>query len=253
MSSPNRGRGRGRGRGSGQPDESASGSGQTDEMPLDKWKTWDDFCDWFWVGSNGNDLIKKLNASKKRVDFIRREKYRPVVYCIVLNDGQFPGKTKDETKTEVQWKLCKVGFTQVDTATGTNNRMEDVRKKICSKYESKREGQKASPSVLFVLSIGAVDTTPYLQTEKRIREAVGWPIGKKLAKENGLPCSTEWVLTTQAFIEKIKESIDQKKKEGTADPIDLFKTLKYRDPKAQNPKPPSEWLDEKQTTVGKFT
>ncbi len=199
-----------------------------------------EFVEWFWNGTNGNQLIKELNTgSFHRTDYIRREKDRPTVYCIGLNDGQFPGKNGS-----IQRKLCKVGFTHVDTTTGTNNRMEDVMKKICSKYESKRPDRKASAGVLFVLSIGAVDTTPYLETEKRIRAAVGWPINKGLAKELGLPCSTEWVLTTQAFIDKIKASIIEKKEE---DPIDLFKTLKYR-----GPKPPSVWLDENGTVV-KFT
>lgn len=233
QSSPSRGRG--------QTDESGSGSVKTDETPLDI--NWDDFCDWFWIGSNGNDLIKKLNARKKG---------RPVVYCIVLNDGQFPGKSKDKTKTgatrEVQWKLCKVGFTHVDTTKETSNRMEDVMRKIrCSnvKYETKREGRKAS--VLFKLSIGAVDTTPYLETENRIREAIGWPIDKKLAKEFGLPCSTEWVLTTQAFIYGMIEALKAMKEKGTSDPIDLFKELKYH-----GPIPPSKWLDEKKKTVVTF-
>ena len=257
MSSPGGRRGRGRGHGAG-------GSGQIDEIPLDQWQTWDEFCKWFWNGSNGNNLIKKLNGSSqnKSNDSIRREKFRPTVYCIVLNDGQFPGQSVEKTET-VQWKLWKVGFTHVDTTTGTNNRMEVVKNEVCRKYKDNKrkkaeekqkkeekeaggkpkeeeevEEEEVDAGVLFVLPIGAVDTTPFSETEERIRMAVGWPIHKHLAKIIGLPCSTEWVLTTQTFINEIINKIKEEKdkSEGTADQIDLFKALKFN---KTGTKPPS--------------
>ena len=263
MSNPGRSRGGGGGGGHG-----AGGSGQTDKIP--QWTTWDEFCKWFWNGSNGNNLIKKLNGSSQNTsnDSIRREKFRPTVYCIVLNDGQFPGKSVEMTETErtkeVQWKLCNVGFTHVDTTTGTNNRMEVVKNEVCRKYKDNKrkkaeekqkkekkgdggtpkeeeeveeeEEEKVDAGVLFVLPIGAVDTTPFSETAERIRKAVGWPVRKDLAKTIGLPCSTEWVLTTQAFIDKIKKEIDEKKKDRTGDLIDLFKNLKF------NKTPPTDRL-----------
>jgi len=165
-------------------------------------KTREEFVKWFWSGTNGNQLIKELNFSPFHgEDFIRREKERPTIYCIVLNEGSFPGK-----EGKVQWKLCHVGFTHFNTATGTNNRMEQVKEVI-------KSSRKAGAGVLFVLPIGAVDVTTFSDTEKRIRNAVGRPIHKDLAKKLGLPCSTEWVLTTQQFIdliharkEKLKDS-----------------------------------------------
>lgn len=194
------------------------GTGKT-EWP----KTREEFVKWFWFGVNGNELIKELNCSNVYGnDFIRREIERPTIYGIVLNDGSFPLK-----EGGVQWRLCKVGFTHVSTAPGTQNRMEQVQAQIKGKYES-RKGRKVGGSVLFVLPIGAVDVTTFSDTEKRIRNAVGWPIHKNLAKKLKLPCSTEWVLTTQQFINKIKGEIKRLKVESTTDCIDLFKDLKFR-------------------------
>ena len=185
-------------------------------------KTREEFIKWFWSGTNGNDLIKELNCSESHKDnYIRREIERPTIYCIVLNDGSFPGK-----EGKVQWKLCKVGFTHVSTAEGSHNRMEQVQAEIEKKYKSKI-AQKAAAPVLFVLPIGAVDVTTFSVTEKRIRNAVGLPIHKDLAKKLGLPCSTEWVLTTQKFIDKIKERKEELQGKGSTDLIDLFKTLKF--------------------------
>lgn len=69
--------------------------------------------------------------------------------------------------------------------------MEQVQAEIKRKYESKSNDRKAEAAVLFVLPIGAVDVTTFSDTEKRIRNAVGWPIHKDVAKKLGLPCSTE--------------------------------------------------------------
>lgn len=193
------------------------GTGKT-EWP----KTREEFVKWFWLGVNGNELIKELNCSKVYGnDYIRREIERPTIYGIVLNDGSFPRK-----EGGVQWRLCKVGFTHVSTARGTQNRMEQVQAQIKGKYES-RKGRKVGGSVLFVLPIGAVDVTTFSDTEERIRNAVGWPIHKNLAKKLKLPCSTEWVLTTQQFINKIIAEIKRLKVESTTDCIDLFKNLKF--------------------------
>jgi len=186
-------------------------------------KTREEFVTWFWTGTNGNELIKELNRSKSHADdYIRREKERPTIYCIVLNDGSFPGK-----EGKVQWKLCKVGFTHVSTAKGSQNRMEQVQAEIERKYESNGD-RKAEAAVLFVMPIGAVDVSTFSDTEKRIRNAVGWPIHKGLAKKLGLPCSTEWVLTTQQFIDQIKVRKEKLKAKGNTDLIDLFKEFKFK-------------------------
>ncbi|XP_015774919.1 PREDICTED: uncharacterized protein LOC107353109 [Acropora digitifera] len=188
----------------------------------------EEFVKWFWSKTNGNELIKDLNrydARKRGNDYIRREKERPMIYGIVLNDDSFPG-TKEG---DVEWKLCKVGFTHVNTAPGSQNRMEQVQAQIESKYELKRKGRKAETGLVFVLAIGAVDVTTFSDTEKRIRNATGWPIRKDVVKNLQLPCSTEWVLTTQQFIKEVKKQIDSQRDAGTADVIDLFKKLKFKD------------------------
>ena len=186
-------------------------------------KTRDEFLEWFWSGTNGNGLIKELNSCEFHGgDYIRREKERPIIYGVVLNDGSFPGK-----EDSVQWKLCKVGFTHVSTAEGTQNRMKQVQAEI-KKKRTERTGREADAAVFFVLPIGAMDVTPFSDTEKRIRNAVGSPLHKDLAKKLGLPYSTEWVLTTQQFINQIRKGIKDLKAECSADLINLFKNLKFK-------------------------
>ena len=98
---------------------------------------------------------------------------------------------------------------------------------IRDRYKSTRKDKELS-SVLFVMSIGAVDVTKFSDTEKRIRNAIGWPIVKDLVNKLNLPCPTEWVLTTQQFINKITKEIDRRlTSTGSTDLIDLFKELKF--------------------------
>lgn len=205
----------------------SSGKGKNPVRAQEWPSTREEFVKWFWSGRNGNDLIKELNKSEFHGDdYIRREKERPTVYCIVLNDSTFPGKDGN-----VEWKLCNVGFTHYNnTARGTGNRMEQVQAEVERKYnDSKRGVRKARAAVLFRLPVGAVDTTTFSDTEKRIRNAVGLPLHKDVAKKLNLSCSRGWVLTTQQFIDMIKAKIKEPK--GSADPIDLFKDLKFNPPK----------------------
>ena len=96
-------------------------------------------------------------------------------------------------------------------------------------------------STIFVLRIGAVDTTPYRFTENRIREKVGKRLCKRKAMELNLPNPTEWVLTTQKHIYEIVKKKNEKAnavKEGMAgDVIDFFKEI-------QGPPPPPAKLKE---------
>ena len=87
--------------------------------------------------------------------------------------------------------------------------------------------KEAGVGVLFVLPIGAVDTSKFSDTEKRIRRKVGIPIHKDKATELGLPFSTEWVLTTQTHINSITTKKEALLDKGSADLIDLFKGLKF--------------------------
>ena len=176
------------------------------------------FVSWFWDGSNGNELIEIINSRKygrTRPETIRRVQHMPHIYCIVLNNYKTPGKSKDG---KVQWRYCKVGYTEIDTTTGTNNRMEQVLNDI------KKE---MYPSVLFVLDISPTDSGKIRDIEKRIRNDIGWPVNPSLMENLGLPNKTEWVLTTQSFIYKIKTKIDDIKKEKKAT-TELFKNLKFR-------------------------
>lgn len=61
------------------------------------WIEWlvirEEFMKWFWLGKNGNELIKELNCSMFcREGYICWEKERLIIYGIVLNDGYFFGR-----------------------------------------------------------------------------------------------------------------------------------------------------------------
>lgn len=174
------------------------------------------FPQWFWSGTNGNDLIRELNKyalkEKKGEDRIRREKDYPCVYGIAVNNF---------LKGDQNWKLVKVGFTHKSIAKDSNNRMEQLTKQIKSEL-------KLTAVILFALRIGSVDTTPFHETETRIRNKVGKPIKEGKAKEFKLPVPTEWVLTTDEHIKKIKKAIDKIKKmeiDAAPDLIDAFKNI----------------------------
>lgn len=202
----------------------------------------DVFLKWFWEGTNGNELIRELNsyAQKNELDDrIRREKYCPNVYAIVLNNFPIAGDKK--------WKLVKVGFTHKSIKRNSNNRMEQLQKIIESKLnkDSNRaataSNSEVKASVLFAVRIGSVDTTPFRDTEDRIRGKVGTPIKTAKAEEQNLHAPTEWVLTTQSHIDEILERLDTKKAEsGSAeDLIDVFKVLK---PPQVPPNKFSDWV-----------
>ncbi|XP_022810029.1 uncharacterized protein LOC111347036 [Stylophora pistillata] len=162
-----------------------AGQSQSHESKTSGWPiTRDEFLMWFWDSTNGNQLILDLNKfanSKRWDDRIRQEKYRPFIYAIVLNDGSFPFQAKDENVedgTEKQWKLCKVGFTKKSVERGINNRMEQLSDKIKKTYQPKNY-KEAMPYTLFAVPFRAIDTNPYHDTKKRIREK----IGKRVKKE----------------------------------------------------------------------
>ena len=112
-------------------------------------------------------------------------------------------------------------------------------------------------ATLFALRIGSVDTTPFHETENRIRRKVGTPIKTAKAKELNLPVPTEWVLTTQEHIDKIKAAIkemkDAKLKKGKVDITavpDLIDVFLSKCSLPTPPLPPTEFQDWIQKEAG---
>ena len=213
----------------------------------------DAFLKWFWEGTNGNELIRELNsyAQKNELDDrIRREKDCPNVYAIVLNNFSIG---RDE-----EWKLVKVGLTHKSIKRNSNNRMEQLQKIIESKLnkDSNRAAtaskSEVKASILFAVRIGSVDTTPFHDTEARIRGKVGTPIKTAKAKEQNLHAPTEWVLTTQSQIKEILERLNDKKAEsGSAeDLIDVFKDI---NPPQVPPNKFPDWVEEEKCERRKKT
>ena len=178
------------------------------------------FCDWFWGGQKGNELILALNLNNSKSSgskIRRRYKCWPHIYCVVYNDDANPGKVRDPTQDKpIQWKYCKVGITEIDTTTGTKNRMETIETKIMN-----ATGKNAS--TIFVLPVKATDSRPNKEIEKSVREHVGWSVDEDLARSNNFPVITEWVLTTQDYIKDIRDMIDKKSVCDTGLVLDMSK------------------------------
>jgi hypothetical protein len=71
-------------------------------------------------------------------------------------------------------------------------------------------------SVLFVLSIDALDTRRFADVEAEIRRKVGLEVPKNICKALDLPVPTEWVITTETFITLIRNHIKLMSEDGTS-------------------------------------
>ena len=173
------------------------------------------FCDWFWTGTNGNELINALNMNNSKSSgskLRRRRSCWPHIYCVVLNDDENPG-----TFDGIQWKYCKVGITERDTSPNAENRMETIQ------HEIEKIGKTGD--IKFVLPVKATDSRPNNAIEKTVRECTGYRVDKDLAKVNKFPVSTEWVITTEDHITNIRRVINNKKKNKESMDTGLFQEV----------------------------
>ena len=199
----------------------------------------DTFCKWFWNGTNGNNLIEKLNkymyASKiKNKNFVRRESESPMIYAVIINNHPRLRGT--------EWKFVKVGFTHVNTqkkksaaSGGKPNRLEVVKNKIKTKLPEtfKISKEQLKVKVLFKLPISATDTTSIYEIEDTIRKNFGLPLSKGLAEELGLPIKTEWVITREDYIRHFKKYVKKMKTANKLSTkifnIEEYKSVKFKD------------------------
>ena len=182
----------------------AANNAAWDNLDVKGSKRWDDYCDGFWARDDFNYRIDKLNKESPYGLKIRIEKNPPIIYCI--------GIRIPNDKTGV-WRLCKIGLTQTDPSK-PRNRMKIVRDKIRKAYP-----KEEPPELIFTLPIAATNTSSPLDVEDEVREKFGFKVNKEvlIAKKLILPNKTEWVLTTEAYITKIKESTD--KSRATTDDV----------------------------------
>ena len=180
------------------------------------------FSKWFWSGSNGNKLIQFLNkhTQEEHDDKLRRERYSPSVYGLVLNDIVYSGTSSTANAFNKTFRLMKIGYSKL-----TDNRI----KKITKKFDNL--GQQIS--TVFALKKNAVDTNWRHDFEKRIRNNFGIPIRTEYAMSLQLEEPTEWVLTTTGYIKKFKKYQKEKLKElGSIDAgipkTDNFERFKLR-------------------------
>ena len=135
--------------------------------PFEEWTSSEAFYRWFWKGTNGNELIDRLNMHNfnqqgdKGCDRIRRESDSPTIYGLVINNDMDLG--------DPDWKLCKVDFTHLST--------KPVSDENCPKNQiekDKAEIEKIFPevtvSVIFALPINFIDTTQVSKVEERLRK-----------------------------------------------------------------------------------
>ena len=173
------------------------------------------FLEWFWSKSNGNKLIQFLNkhTQKERSGELRREKYPPFVYGLVLNDVAYSGTNSRGNAFNKKFRLMKIGFSEL-----IENRINQMTKKFNNLGKQINE--------VFTLKKNAVDTTWCREFEKRIRNNFGIPIRRKYAKSLGLVGPTEWVLTTTGYIEKFKRYQEKLKELGSVD-ASILKTNNF--------------------------
>ena len=90
---------------------------------------------WFWESKNGNELIKYLNTHKhpKHTDRIRRERYPPYVYAMILKGNVYDGEGGRKADFNEKFRLLKVGFTQCSVKDGDNTRMKQIKEKFKKK------------------------------------------------------------------------------------------------------------------------
>ena len=184
------------------------------------------FLEWFWSNSNGNKLIQFLNkhTQKEHNDELRRERYPPFVYGLVLNDILYHGTSSRGDAFNKEFRLMKIGFSEL-----IENRINQITKKFNNLGKQINE--------VFTLRKNAVDTTWCRDFEKRIRNNFGKPIKIEYAKSLGLVGPTEWLLTTTGYIEKFKRYQEKLKELGSID-ASILKTdnferfeLRHRDKK----------------------
>eukprot|EP00040_Diaphanoeca_grandis_P005234 m.31924 g.31924 ORF g.31924 m.31924 type:complete len:282 (-) comp16552_c0_seq1:187-1032(-) len=202
----------------------------------------DGFLKWFkathkdQTTTNGNMLIKYLNKAGvfpvkgANPERLRRELNCPTIYCIQLDcaDGDVV-KTKCSGPWPAEWVLCKVGFTHGGPITSNGDDSKKTRMDTVASQIERSGGQRKSTQI-FALIIGAIDTTPFAETEKRIREKVGLPINGKVAKSLDLPNHTEWVLTHNNRLDLVRfgAALDLD--------LDIFKPLKKAEGSLKFPK-----------------
>ena len=172
----------------------------------------DSFLRWFWSRGNGNDFIKFLNTHEhpRHNDKLRREAFSPFVYGTV-----FKGTIYHDADVDFQrkFKMMKIGFTQ-----GTL-------KQIKQRFKVDRD---ENFSLIFFLSKSAIDTSRHNEFEERIRKKVGMPVNKEYARSLELKEPTEWVLTTQHYIDDLKRYINAKlEQEGSVD-ASILKSCFFR-------------------------
>lgn len=158
-------------------------------------------------------MEKRIWDSERQCEvFVSFKELRSFIYGIIINvDVAYEGQ---------QWKLLKVGLTRVKA-----NRMKTLMAEIT------RNLPGVPRSIIFQQCIDPFDTRNDLEIEADIRKRCGIPISKmllnKLQEELkysfALPFKTEWVLTSQSFIDSLKQKTSRKETNSSK----LFKDLKF--------------------------
>ena len=73
------------------------------------------FLQWFRFRRNGNKLIQFLNKHTQEGcdDKLRRERYSPSVYGLVLNDVVYSGTSSKRNAFNKKFRLMKIGYSEL--------------------------------------------------------------------------------------------------------------------------------------------
>ena len=87
----------------------------TNDQNYDNLTSDEQFLEWFWSKSNGNKLIQflKKHTQKEHSDELRRERYPPFVYGLVLNDVAYSGTNSRGNAFNKKFRLMKIGFSEL--------------------------------------------------------------------------------------------------------------------------------------------
>ena len=100
--------------------------------------------------------------------------------------------------------------------------MTDVQRDI----EKDEVKYKYKTAVLFVIMKNPVDTSTHSEFETNFRKRWGMPVSNNFAESYNLAFGTEWVLTTQSFIDYMMRVIKKAEEQGRMD-ASIFKDIKF--------------------------
>ncbi|PFX25403.1 hypothetical protein AWC38_SpisGene9988 [Stylophora pistillata] len=118
--------------------------------------------------SKNSGAANVYGPSKHYLNKAAVQRKNKIAHCIKVGSGPVRKDENVKDGTKKQWKMWKLEFTHQHIEKGSNKRMAQLIKNINESYKLEKREQ-AKPLTVFAFWIGAVDTTAYHSTEKKLR------------------------------------------------------------------------------------